>query len=101
MNTIRFIQPSLLVLCVALTSFSVHAQKEGETRCGADGFVQEYKLNRWHPTGTRCAARETATRQICSEGDTKCGADGYVLTCTKTITGSLVWEKIWHNKCKN
>jgi|SRR5581483_5461509 len=50
----------------------------GDTRCGADGYVQrcDYEGKRWDITFTRCKKEK-----VCSPGASRCGADGYVERC--------------------
>lgn len=66
------------------------AQTDGETRCGADNYVQTYNslLGRWiTDSSKKCAYQaNTDTNGLGnrgavkpSEGDQKCGPDGYIL----------------------
>lgn len=85
-NIIAFL---FAVLMVSTT----YAADPGETRCGADGMVEEYQCwgtnCRWQSKYQRCA--NTNRAPACNAGDTKCGANGYVQNCV-TVMGETTWQ---------
>lgn len=82
-----------LLLAVCCLSFAVPAAEPGETRCGADGNVENYLCYgtqcRWNKTYQRCA--NTNRAPVRNVGDTKCGASGYVQHC-KQYASDPFWE---------
>lgn len=63
----------------------LHAQKDGETRCGADNWVERYEVNsiypdgHWRSTPTRCSSSPSRRDDRGpKDGETRCGADGWV-----------------------
>ena len=82
------------VLPAPILLSTVHAQTNGESRCGADGYVERYSkiLDSWQSSGTRCSGSGGGGYSRGGsgngngggrggepqDGDTKCGADGKV-----------------------
>lgn len=72
-----------LVASIPILSAPARAQQNGESRCGADGYVERYSssLHSWLGTGSKCASnRGGHDNGGPVQGDTKCGADGKVYT---------------------
>ena len=71
---------------------TVYAQTNGETRCGADGYVERYSkfMDSWQSTYSHCSGSGGGSSSSRNnngsgggggepqDGDTKCGADGKV-----------------------
>ncbi|WP_157273819.1 hypothetical protein [Thiobacillus denitrificans] len=83
----KLIPTLLAALILPMASMNVYAEKacnRGDTRCAADGYVQECigagDFTSWSPSlmGKRCANPVAG----CTEGDKKCGVDGFIMRCT-------------------
>ena len=87
---IRMLFPLLSALLIGTPAVAADI---GESRCGADGMIEEYRCYgarcQWNKTYQRCANTNRAA--VCNVGDTKCGADGYVQRCTQ-YAGDPSWQ---------
>ena len=96
LNALGVVTLSLSPLPVGTTV--VFAQSDGESRCGADGYVERYEVSsytgqgRWRQTLMHCADNSSRDRSSSrsrnygdddndggpEDGESRCGADGYV-----------------------
>lgn len=80
----KFMMVSLTTIALATAALAqplpAQAQQEGETRCGADGWVQRYSriTQSWAGTGQQCVQPQPQAAEP-PDGEERCGPAGFVL----------------------